>query len=465
MAKYEFKNFLDAREWARKKGFKSSRDYMSKSENLPSDMPKIPHSAYKNKGWQGWYDFLGVKKPKRANRVPFLSFEAARRWARSSPINSETEWRVYRKKDDFPLNIPTNPNREYATQGWQSWADFLDTKNLKYSEVKWKTYEEAKLWAQSKGIQSLEEWREIVKRKDFPDDIYKSPHTQYKEFENYAEFLGNTGRKYTSRFVEKVSYEEAKAWARSVPVLSVSHWEYLSKKDLIPRNIPIYLKTSYTEFKGWRDFLGFKVKGRSSIKESVLALELSWFFKLEHQAFLEFNNFKKYCDVVCLEKKLIIEFDGSYWHSKRKSTNKTDAEENEIFNQNGWDVIRIRETPLKKISERDLIVTKGCAEIELCVLVVKHLLQIGIFTDNKVKKRAENYIKEEKFQVLKNDITTLTWLSFEEAHKFVLDLKIKSEAYWRLYCKRPDFPKNIPRQPQEVYFYSWKGWAHWLRNE
>jgi hypothetical protein len=468
VAKYEFKKFSDAREWARKRSFSSSRNYRSKFDTLPSDMPKHPNAAYKNQGWKDWYDFLGLKKPKRANvanRVPFLSFEDARNWARSSPINSETEWRVYRKKDDFPLDVPTNPSREYAAQGWKNWADFLNTKNIKYSEVEWKTFEEAKLWAKKEGIKDSTEWRNRVQEDDFPDDIYKSPHTQYTEFTTYPDFLGSTERRNTSRHIENVSYEKAKEWARNFPVLSSPHWEYLSRKDIIPRNIPINLRTSYKEFKGWRDFLGFKVKSRSSIKESVLALELSWFFDLETQALLEFDNFKKYCDIVCLNKNFIIEYDGSYWHSRNKSTNKTDADENDIFTKNGWDIIRIRETPLKKVSERDLIVNKGCAEIELCVLVVEHLLKIGILVGAKIQKRAKSYIQEEKFQMLKGDITTLTWLNFEEAHKFVLGQKIKSETQWRVYRKQSSFPKNIPKNPQDVYFYSWKGWAHWLRNE
>ena len=87
------------------------------------------------------------------------------------------------------------------------------------------------------------------------------------------------------------TFEAAQEWAKSQPVLSTLHWQYLAKKEKIPLDIPTNLRI-YPEFKGMRLFLGNEVKGRASIKESILALELSQFFKIQTQVKVTEGGFK-----------------------------------------------------------------------------------------------------------------------------------------------------------------------------
>lgn len=51
------------------------------------------------------------------------------------------------------------------------------------------------------------------------------------------------------------------------------------------------------------------------------------------------------------------------------------------------------------------------------------------------------------------------YLSFENAKKIALGLKLKSNSEWRLYCKSGQRPKNIPCNPDRIY--KQKGWINW----
>ena len=392
------------------------------------------------------------------NRVSkWRKFSLARSWARSLGIKSEPDWRRYRKSNKLPKDIPSNPDREYKKLSvWTNWGDFLGTGNLKYDEINRRTYLEAQKWAVSQGIKSQKEWRLAVESPDFPSDIYKSPDRGYREFKSWPEFLQNFTR-LNNRYQKKRSYKDTKKWARSVPVISSTHWEFLAKQNLIPLDIPTNLHTVYKEFSGWSNFLGNKIKGKASLKETVLALELSQFLSIKTQEKIGFNCREKSVDIITKDKKLIIEYDGYYWH---KNSHEADLLFTKEMKKKGWKVLRVREEPLKKLSDLDLIVSSKISEIEVCKLVVQHLLNRGIIKSKSKKYLANEYLSHPNFAVLKEDLLSLKWMSFEEAHEEILKMNIDSETEWRKI--RSTLPANIPRNPNEVYFFNWKDWGHWL---
>ena len=53
-------DFETARAWAREQGFKSQQDWWSKTAALPHRIPERPGQFYRNKGWSGYTDFLGL---------------------------------------------------------------------------------------------------------------------------------------------------------------------------------------------------------------------------------------------------------------------------------------------------------------------------------------------------------------------------------------------------------------------
>ncbi|MDE1812685.1 MAG: DEAD/DEAH box helicase family protein [Thaumarchaeota archaeon] len=52
------------------------------------------------------------------------------------------------------------------------------------------------------------------------------------------------------------------------------------------------------------------------------------------------------------------------------------------------------------------------------------------------------------------------WRSFENAKKFVLDLKLSGHMGWQAYCSSGKKPQDIPSHPEKTY-HEWKNWTDW----
>jgi hypothetical protein len=77
-------------------------------------------------GWVSWGDWLGTSRVSNRRRK-FWSFVKARAFVRNLGLESETDWREYRKSGKKPDYIPSNPNRTYADSGWTGMGDWLGT--------------------------------------------------------------------------------------------------------------------------------------------------------------------------------------------------------------------------------------------------------------------------------------------------------------------------------------------------
>ncbi|MBU6201936.1 MAG: DUF559 domain-containing protein [Acidobacteria bacterium] len=58
-----------------------------------------------------------------------------------------------------------------------------------------------------------------------------------------------------------------------------------------------------------------------------------------------------HCDIVSDELRLVVEFDGSYWHAGRQ---RTDKSKGTALRRDGWTVIRVREAPLRALHPHDV---------------------------------------------------------------------------------------------------------------
>ena len=89
-------------------------------------MPGSPAKAYAHDGWKGWDDWLGIGNAGAANGQHPVSFEQALVYARSLELNSVDEWDTWCVSAVRPANIPCNPQRAYAHDGWQGWSHWLN---------------------------------------------------------------------------------------------------------------------------------------------------------------------------------------------------------------------------------------------------------------------------------------------------------------------------------------------------
>jgi hypothetical protein len=58
-----------------------------------------------------------------------------------------------------------------------------------------------------------------------------------------------------------------------------------------------------------------------------------------------------------------------------------------------------------------------------------------------------------------------SYLSYEDARKYVRSLKLKNTIDWNKYCNSKKLPANIPRNPQKIYKDEWTTWKYFIGNE
>jgi hypothetical protein len=111
-----FISYEEASKTVRMANIKSSEEYR-KWKQKPFNIPSSPVKTYKNKGWQGWDDFLG-----RVRHKKFLSYNEAREIVIKSGIRSLREYKSWKER---PFNIPCKPEETYKNKGWQGFLHFL----------------------------------------------------------------------------------------------------------------------------------------------------------------------------------------------------------------------------------------------------------------------------------------------------------------------------------------------------
>ena len=104
------------------------------------------------------------------------------------------------------------------------------------------------------------------------------------------------------------------------------------------------------------------------------------------------------CDIIIRQQRLIVEFDGSYWHRGAKMY-KRDLDKTEALQKAGWKVIRVREEPLKANSSTDISVPMR-QDMKLTVNAV--LLKIEEILGGRLTG-IEHYLNT---QLLQNSVTS-----------------------------------------------------------
>jgi hypothetical protein len=186
-----WRDFEDAREFVRSLGIKSKAEWneYSKSGEKPDDIPKSPQAVYRDR-WRGYGDWLGTGQLRGAAGRPF---EEAREYVRSLGVESLAEWRAFAMSGDKPKDIPSNPDRVYKAE-WVGWGYWLGTGNVRNADKQFRSFEEAREFVRSLGLQDYEEWCEYSKSGDKPPDIPAAPNIAYRDkWRGYGDWLGTAG--------------------------------------------------------------------------------------------------------------------------------------------------------------------------------------------------------------------------------------------------------------------------------
>jgi hypothetical protein len=162
----------EAKEYAKTLNLRNREQWRkyNKKNTIPSNIPKWPESIYRDRGWVGWEDFLGV--------VQYVSYEEAREYMKTLGLKREKDWREYKKNHTPPDNIPPYPEKTYRDKGWISWGDYLSTGNIHLGDVEYITLEELKQILKTNNIKNHEQYHKF--RKANPE--LKIPSHPYKTY-------------------------------------------------------------------------------------------------------------------------------------------------------------------------------------------------------------------------------------------------------------------------------------------
>ena len=116
-----------------------------------------------------------------------------------------------------------------------------------------------------------------------------------------------------------------------------------------------------------------------SKEEIYLLFELKHFFEIDPLN-SKVKSSKLYdVDVKIPKLKLIVEYDGSYWHKDRISS---DIEKTEALKSDNWIVIRARERPLKLLSKKYDVSVNSQSYKETANKVIQKIYEIGFNIEN-----------------------------------------------------------------------------------
>lgn len=197
-------------------------------------------------------------------RFNFLSYEDCKKWIKENEltknIKTSNEWNEI--KNNLPIFIPKAPLTTYQNEGWESWSDFLGTRNKKGG---WYSYKESKKWIRenklTKNIKTQKEWYKISKSLLLPKYIPKDPqgcYTREGTWKGWGDFLG-TGFIATKNRIY-YDYEKCKKWIKNNTLTKSikSRFEFNKIKNKLPDFIPQCPEGFYKRqgtWKGWGYFL------------------------------------------------------------------------------------------------------------------------------------------------------------------------------------------------------------------
>ena len=257
LAKLSWRPFKDARTFIQKLRLLNLRDWNNyhKSGKKPYDIPTHPDRVYKDHGWKSYGDWLGTGTIAPQNMV-FRKFKDARSFIRQLSLKSNQEWRTYTKSIEFPIDIPSAPDRIYKNNGWQSWGDFLGTDNIGKGD--WLPFMQARKFVHKLKLEGKDQWVDYCKSGLKPKDIPSVPARAYKDhgWKGYGDWVGSGY--IHPRFTSFRLFEDARKFVQKLNLKNQKEWREYIQSGKKPIDIPAYPEEKYKN-KGWKglgDWLG-----------------------------------------------------------------------------------------------------------------------------------------------------------------------------------------------------------------
>ena len=190
-----------------------------------------------------------------------------------------------------------------------------------------------------------------------------------------------------------------------------SEWHPTKNGNLKPENFiigsgkKIWWQCLKSDDHVWYTTIGHRTSGRNcpycdltpqSKQELIITFELKKLFRnIDPKGFkTSLNGRLRAIDIFIPKLNLCIEFDGSYWHKDKRNIDKIKSE---MLFDKGFKLIRVREEPLKKIYDTDVISKRPYDGKKVTNDILSKI--INIFNlDNKLVSKIKDYQLKDKLQ-------------------------------------------------------------------
>ena len=134
-----------------------------------------------------------------------------------------------------------------------------------------------------------------------------------------------------------------------------------------------------------------------SKQELTITFELLQFFEIDPKGFKTRIDGKLWSiDIYLKEINLGIEFDGSYWHKDKSDLDKLKTQK---LKQDGFQIMRIREEPLKPITDIDVVSKRPFNAKQVANDILTHIIQTFDLEKERVQKISKYLMQKD----LKNE--------------------------------------------------------------
>jgi 3-mercaptopyruvate sulfurtransferase SseA len=447
-----WRNFEDARTFARSRGFKSVsewNDYCASGQR-PADIPSAPQVIYANTGWAGWGDWLGNGTV--ANQLrQYLPFLKARSFVHRLGLKSRGEWDKYCASGKKPPDIPANPPRVYAKDGWSGWGDWLGTGRRRGSG--WWPFKEARAFARSRGFKSRDEWHAYCRSGKKPADIPPYPDRVYKKtgWAGWGDWLGTD--QVATHLRRYRPFLKARRFVRGLRLQSGKEWKTYCQSGKKPADIPtkperVYAKSGWA---GMSDWLGNGRHARGSPWrpfKTARAYVRKLGFKSQHEWFDYCKSGKKPLDIPSAPQVIYANTGWAGWGD---------------WLGTGTVANRLRKY-LPFTEARAFVHSLGLKTRDEWVAYCRSGKKPADIPTNPNQTYAKTgWAGMGDWLGTGRHARGSPWRPFKAARAYVRKLGFKSQHDWFDYCRSSKKPPDIPSNPQLAYSgKGWAGWGDWL---
>jgi hypothetical protein len=145
------------------------------------------------------------------------------------------EWQTWRKSDQRPSNIPSNPAQTFRDNDWISMPDWLGYGKGRVLARDMLPFAVARAIVRKLKLKSQKEWRAWCKSRQRPFNIPSDPSKAYRDggWISMPEWLGYEGR-VMAKSEDRLPFTVARAIVRMLKLKSAKEWEAWCKSRQRP---------------------------------------------------------------------------------------------------------------------------------------------------------------------------------------------------------------------------------------